>query len=91
MITRGYFIGQIVDELTAISSQVEMRGKLHLFDLHICLENFFRDILNIALGYSLKNLNEERSNAPGIDLGDENEKIALYHTLWIILKQTNLI
>ncbi|WP_410482721.1 SMEK domain-containing protein [Undibacterium sp. Jales W-56] len=30
------------------------------------LENFFKDILNIVYGYKLINLNEERSNNPGL-------------------------
>ncbi|MDB0507339.1 SMEK domain-containing protein [Ralstonia solanacearum] len=33
-------------------------------------------ILNIVYGYKLINLNEERSNNPGLDLGDEVAKVA---------------
>jgi hypothetical protein len=80
MITRGYFIGQIIDELTAVSHQVQARGRLHLFDLNTYLENFFRDVLNIAFDYHLINLNDERSNNPGLDLGDETEGIAFQIT-----------
>lgn len=70
MITRGYLIGKIVDELGGISSQIDDRAKLKLYDLNIFLENFFRDVLNIIFDYQLTNLNEKRSNNPGIDLGD---------------------
>jgi hypothetical protein len=76
MITRGYFIGQIIDELTAVAHQVETRGRLQLFDLNRYLEDFYKGIFNIAYGLNLKNLNEERSNNPGLDLGDEAEGIA---------------
>lgn len=76
MITRGYFIGQIIDELTAVSHQVQARTGLHLFDLNTYLENFFRDILNIVFDCNLINLNEQRSNNPGLDLGDEARGIA---------------
>lgn len=80
MITRGYFIGQIIDELTSVSHQVKSRAGLQLFDLNRYLEDFFKDILNIVYGYKLKNLNEDRSNNPGLDLGDEGAKIAFQVT-----------
>lgn len=80
MITRGYFIGQIIDELTAVSQQVKSRAGLQLFDLNRYLEDFFKDILNIVYGYKLKNLNEDRSNNPGLDLGDEAAKVAFQVT-----------
>jgi hypothetical protein len=80
MITRGYFIGQIIDELTAVSQQVKSRAGLQLFDLNRYLEDFFKDILNIVYGYKLKNLNEDRSNNPGLDLGDEAAKVGFQVT-----------
>jgi hypothetical protein len=80
MITRGYFIGQIIDELTAVSRQVESRAGLQLYDLNRYLEDFFKDIFNIVYGYKLINLNEERSNNPGLDLGDESAKVAFQIT-----------
>jgi hypothetical protein len=76
MLTRGYFIGQIIDELTAISHQVEARAGLQLLDLNIFLENFYRDVLNIVYDLKLDNLNDERSNNPGLDLGDEANGVA---------------
>lgn len=80
MITRGYFLGEIIDELSNISNEVETRCKLGLTDLNRFLEDFFKDILNILLNSSLRNLNEDRSNFPGIDLGDEKAKIAFQVT-----------
>ncbi|MGR1254556.1 SMEK domain-containing protein [Aeromonas veronii] len=80
MITRGYYIGQIIDELTAVSQQVKSRSGLQLFDLNRYLEDFFKDILNIVYGYNLNNLNEDRSNNPGLDLGDKKAKVAFQVT-----------
>jgi len=80
MITRGHFIGEIIDELSAIAHQVESRCQLGLTDLNVYLENFFRDILNKTLGFDLRNLNDERSNEPGLDLGDEVTKKAFQIT-----------
>jgi hypothetical protein len=89
MITRGHFIGQIIDELSAISALVEVRSKLGLYDLHKYCEDFFKEILNIVLDYNLKNLNAERQNNPGIDLGDENKKIAFQITSTKTIKKIN--
>lgn len=71
MITRGHYIGEIVDELSAISEQIKLRNKLGLTDLTVIVENFFRDLLNVTLGAQLENLNKHRSNEPGLDLGDD--------------------
>lgn len=80
MITRGYYIGEIIDELAIIAEQVYTRGKLHLFDLNTYVEQFFCDYLNLLLNAKLKNLNELRSNTPGLDLGDEDARIAFQIT-----------
>nr|WP_254217508.1 SMEK domain-containing protein [Burkholderia multivorans] len=80
LITRGYFIGQVIDELTAVSHQVQSRAGLQLYDLNRYLEDFLKDILNIVLDCNLKNLNEERSNNPGLDLGDDKKGIAFQVT-----------
>lgn len=80
MITRGHLIGEIVDGLTTISQQVSTRCQLGLTDLNRYLEDFFKDYLNEALSLSLVNLNEERSNEPGLDLGDEGSSIAFQVT-----------
>ncbi|CBJ42395.1 protein of unknown function [Ralstonia solanacearum CFBP2957] len=52
MITRGYFIGQVIDELTAVSQQVKSRAGLQLFDLNRYLEDFFKDTWKATLATS---------------------------------------
>jgi hypothetical protein len=76
MITRGYYIAQIIDNLALISSQIKLRAGLNLNDLNIYLEDFCKELLNNVYDYNLTNLNIERSNEPGIDLGDTSKKIA---------------
>lgn len=73
MITRGYIIGKIVDDLAGLKYQVETRNKLQIFDLTRFSEDFFKELLNILFDLNLDNLNNERTNSPGIDLGDKNE------------------
>lgn len=70
MISRGYFLGEIIDSLSSVSQQVETRCALGLTDLNKYLENFFRYILDKTLNINLANCNEERCNAPGLDLID---------------------
>jgi hypothetical protein len=89
MITSGHLIGQIIDELSAISHQVETRTKLGLTDLNRHLETFFQHMLNQCLGISLRNLNVDRTNSPGLDLGDESTKIAFQITSTKTSKKVN--
>jgi len=49
MITRGFYIGEVIDELKVIAGQVSIRNKLALTDLSTLTEYFFRDLLNAIL------------------------------------------
>jgi hypothetical protein len=80
MITRGFLIGEIVDNLTAVRADVEQRARLGFTDLNKFAEDFFKFILNKTYDYNLMNLNTERSNEPGLDLGDKKRRIAFQVT-----------
>jgi hypothetical protein len=80
MITRGHYLGEIIDEFSTISAQVKLRNRLGLTDLTVYAENYFRDVLNAILKLNLQNLNESRSNEPGLDLGDGLTKLAIQVT-----------
>ncbi|MEF9672026.1 SMEK domain-containing protein [Pseudomonas sp. PCH446] len=80
MIKSGYLIGQIIDEFSALGEQAKLRNRLGLTDISVYSENFFRDILNIIGDYELSNTNDKSANEPGIDLGDEINKIAFQLT-----------
>jgi SMEK domain-containing protein len=80
MITKGHFIGEIIDDLASIAYQVDNRSKMGFTDLNRLLEDFFKDILNKALNLNLINLNQERFNAPGLDLGDTGASIGFQVT-----------
>ena len=70
MISRGHFIGEIVDELATLTEQVEIRNRLGITDLSVFSEVFVAELLNAVLGCRLSTLNEDRPNTPGLDLGD---------------------
>lgn len=89
MITRGHYIGEIVDELAGVATQVGVRNRLGLTDLSVYAENFFRDLLNTLLKTKLRNLNADRSNEPGLDLGDESAELAVQITATNSLTKVN--
>jgi hypothetical protein len=76
MLTRGFIIGKIVDNIAGLKYQVQTRNKLGMFDLTKFTEDFFKEALNTIYDLDLINLNADHSNNPGIDLGDEAKKIA---------------
>lgn len=80
MITRGHFIGEIIDELSTIAEQTKIRNNVGMNDLSTFAEGFFCDFLNILHDYKLKSLNQKRSNEPGLDLGDKIKKIGIQVT-----------
>ena len=82
MSSRGFFLGKIIDDLDAISSQVKQRCKLQQTDLNRVLEDFFKELLNLVYNVNLRNLNKDRVNEPGLDLGDSTSpnKIAFQVT-----------
>lgn len=80
MLSRGHLIGQIIDNLAGIAGAAKLRASVHLFDIHTHVEEFAKEVLNRVLHLNLVNLNAERSNTPGLDLGDETSKWAFQVT-----------
>jgi hypothetical protein len=80
VLSRGYYIGDIVDRLAELVHQVGFRNGIGLYDLSRICESFFCDLLNRICDYSLANANAERINAPGIDLLDAGRGIGFQIT-----------
>lgn len=70
----------IVYYLSILRVAVAMHNSLNHQDINIASENFFRDFLNLAFGYKLKNINIVQRNAQAIDLGDADARIAIQVT-----------
>ena len=66
--------------LTQLRMSVGHRNSLNLQDVNVHAEAFFRDFLNLVFDYKLKNINILERNARAIDLGDEDERIAIQVT-----------
>ncbi len=80
MISRGHYIGEIVDEFSSVSAQVKLRNAMNMTDLTVFAENFLRDVLNATPGADFRNLNKDRSNEPGLDLGDDRNRTGVQVT-----------
>lgn len=80
MISRGKYIGEIVDATSLLQSKIATRASLGFFDINKFCEDFACELLNIVHNYNLSNLNSERSNEAGMDLGDKEKRIAFQIT-----------
>jgi hypothetical protein len=78
----------IINSLTWLSTQVTVQNKLNLTDINVHSENFYRDLLNLAFGWNLININIIDANAAAIDLGDEVNKFAIQVTSTSALAKT---
>lgn len=77
---RAELLGIVAHYLTHLRMSVEASNSLNLQDLNVHAEAFFRDLLNLALGFRLTNINIVEKNARAIDLGDETNRIAIQVT-----------
>ena len=77
---RANLLQVISHYLTHLRVSVGQLNSLNLQDINVHGEAFFRDFLNLILGYKLRNINIIERNARAIDLGDEDERIAIQVT-----------
>ncbi|MDE6355092.1 MAG: SMEK domain-containing protein [Prevotella sp.] len=77
---RQTYINDIVNRLSGLAYNVELRGLLNLLDLHVISEDFYVGLLNLIYGWKLRNANSLQQNIPGIDLVDESNHILVQVT-----------
>lgn len=68
-------IDLIIEKLAILSTEIKLRGKFNLLDIHVDAEPFFAELMNLIFGYHLKNINLIEQNAKAIDLIDIEHKI----------------
>lgn len=71
---------RIVDKFAFLESMLKRYGDLPLLDENIAMEDVICQLLNLMYGYKLVNLNAQKGNYPGIDLGDKHNRIAVQVT-----------
>jgi len=79
---------RIITALSWLKTQVEYHNSLSFTDINHGAEDFYCGLLNLVYGYSLKNINITDLNAAAIDLGDEQNKIAIQVTSTSALSKT---
>ncbi len=80
MITSAKYINYIVETVNVFRQELISKNKMGLFEGNPHVENFVCQLLNICFDYNLENLNSEKINFPGIDLGDKNKGIGFQVT-----------
>ena len=80
MINSGKYLNYIIEKVSIIRYELMSKNKLNLNDDNVILENFVANLMNYVYGYNLSNLNREKSNYPGLDLGDKSKKIGVQVT-----------
>jgi hypothetical protein len=74
---RRNLFDEISDVLCSYAFKINHLGKLNLLNDNIHAEQFYRDLLNLLYGWSLRNLNDIDKNAAGVDLYYEGDKIVI--------------
>jgi WD40 repeat protein/energy-coupling factor transporter ATP-binding protein EcfA2 len=80
-------LDRIDDMLAHWTSKIKGKNKKGMTDINKRSENAAKQLLNLIYGYKLINLNDERPDYPGIDLGDRTNKIAFQITSKISLRK----
>ena len=73
-------IDRLVKLLALWLVEIRLYNDLNLYDINSLAENIAAKLLNLVYDLELKNLNTEKNNFSGIDLGDDTKKIAFQVT-----------
>lgn len=77
---KEHYIKKINEVLVQLEYNLRINGKNHYFDLHSGAEDAICGLMNVVFGFDLVNLNNKHVNYPGIDLADQNRKLAVQVT-----------
>lgn len=80
MTARKTYMDQIIRELSVAQNEIEFQCRLGTYDDVHYWEEIAKGLLNRCYGLQLTNLNEEKKNFPGIDLGDRERGIGVQVT-----------
>jgi hypothetical protein len=69
-------IKQVIELMTWWVSKIKTNNYIEFYDINKVAEDLALKLLNEIFGLQLVNLNIEKSNYPGIDLGDKINKVA---------------
>ena len=58
MISKEFYLKQIVEQFAKLVTQVEILNSISLYDINIMSEDFYAQLLNKVYGYNLINANK---------------------------------
>ena len=85
---RQAYQDEIIDYLSRLRSSVELNNSISLTDINHNAEYFYCELLNLICSLNLTNINTTSKNAAAIDLGDEQNGIAIQVTSTSTLEKT---
>ncbi|OGR28919.1 MAG: hypothetical protein A2X83_11260 [Desulfuromonadales bacterium GWD2_54_10] len=71
---RPRYFNYIVSKLSALATEIELRGKLNFLDLHLHSENFYLFFFNELFGWQLQNMNAFKAPVAAKALVDNTNK-----------------
>ena len=77
---REILTSRLKNQLGVLVNSVEIAGQNNLSSSHVVAETTLAGLLNLVYGWELVNANAIRQNCPGVDLIDEDRKIAVQVT-----------
>lgn len=77
---RELYMKSITEKLTLYKMETSELDKINLYDINITSESFYAGLLNLIMGWNLRNVNFSEKNTPGIDLVDDDNKITVQVT-----------
>lgn len=80
MMNRELYMKSITEKLTLYKMETSELDKINLYDINITSESFYAGLLNLIMGWNLRNVNFSEKNTPGIDLVDDDNKITVQVT-----------
>ena len=80
MMNRELYMKSITEKLTLYKHETSELDKINLYDINITSESFYAGLINLIMGWNLRNVNFSEKNTPGIDLVDDDNKITVQVT-----------
>ncbi|MBK8988004.1 MAG: SMEK domain-containing protein [Chloroflexi bacterium] len=80
MLAKEAYLKKLSSYLALLQTHISMRGQMALFDVNIVAEDIVKELLNLAFGLELINLNKNTFNQASIDLGDLKNGVAVQVT-----------
>jgi hypothetical protein len=69
-------VKRVIELISLWITKIKGNNHLDFYDINRVAEDLARQLLNEIYDLKLRNLNEEKRNHPGVDLGDDKNKIA---------------